>query len=164
VKSKNQAPDADCNGKFVALRKLGVRASFLFANFFLIITALYQLKPASRSLFIEALGAERLPYVWIVTALTMVVFITYYHRLVARHSRFNVVLGTCLVISGILVLFRFFINMPGPAVAVIWNTSSVGRGSLEYVLGSVDRRMDEFLNDWLKANPKEEPQTEPEGL
>jgi len=118
VKSTSQVPDADCKGKYIALRKLGVRASFLFINFFLIITALYQLKPASRSLFIEALGAERLPYVWIITALTMVVIITYYHRLVARYSRLKIVLGTCLVISSLLVLFRFLINLPGPTVAV----------------------------------------------
>ena len=118
MKSSYQVPDPNCNGNYSALRQLGVRASFLFANFFLIITALYQLKPASRSLFIEALGAGRLPYVWIITAVTMVLFITYYHRLVARHSRFNVVLGTCLVISGMLVLFRFLIHLPGPAVAV----------------------------------------------
>lgn len=51
----------------------------------------------------------------------------------------------------------------GSAVAIIWHTSAVGRGSVEYVLGSLDRRMDVFLNDWLKANPREEPQTEPEG-
>ncbi len=118
MKSTNQAPNVDCNTKYIVLRKLGVRASFLSVNFFLIITALYQLKPASRSLFIEALGAERLPYVWIITALTMLVIITYYHRLIARHSRFKVVLGTCLVISSLLVLFRFLINLPGPTVAV----------------------------------------------
>ena len=76
------------------------------------------MKPASRSLFIEALGAERLPYVWIITALTMVVFISYYHRLVARHSRLNVVLGTCLVISSMLILFRLLIVLPYPAIAV----------------------------------------------
>jgi len=116
VQSTNQDPE--CKGRFIILRKLGLRASFLFVNFFLIITALYQLKPASRSLFIEALGAERLPYAWIITALTMVVFITYYNRLVARHSRFNVVLGTCLVISSFLVLFRLLINLPGPTVAI----------------------------------------------
>jgi len=118
VNYTNQSPDPDCNGKYIVLQKLGVRASFLFVNFLLIITALYQLTPASRSLFIEALGAERIPYVWIITALTMVVFITYYHRLVARHSRFNVVLGTCLTISSLLVLFRFLIMLPGPAAAV----------------------------------------------
>jgi AAA family ATP:ADP antiporter len=118
VNFSNQASEPNCDGKYIILRKLGLRASLLFINFFLIITALYQLKPASRSLFIEALGAARLPYVWIITALTMVVFITYYHRLVARYSRFNVVLGTCLVISGMLVLFRLLINLPGTTVAV----------------------------------------------
>mgnify|MGYP001821277624 FL=1 len=116
MKSSNQGPDG--NGNSIIFRKLGVRASFLFINFFLIITALYQLKPASRSLFIEALGAERLPYVWIITGLTMVVFIAFYHRLVARHSRFKVVLGTCLAISSLLVLFRFLINLPGPIIPV----------------------------------------------
>ncbi len=118
MKSTLPVPDADCNGNFIALRKLGFRASFLFVNFFLIITALYQLKPASRSLFIEALGAEQLPYVWIITALTMVAFISYYHRLVARHSRFNVVLGTCLVISSMLILFRVLVVLAYPVIAV----------------------------------------------
>ena len=45
------------------------RASLLFANFFFIMLAYYQIKPASRSLFIGQLGADRLPYVWIGTAL-----------------------------------------------------------------------------------------------
>ena len=118
MKSSDQVAETECTGKYVALRKSGIRAAFLFSNFFLIITTLYQLKPASRSLYIEALGAGRLPYVWIITALTMVVFISYYNRLVARHSRLNVVLGTCLVVSSLLVLFRFLINLPVPAVAV----------------------------------------------
>jgi AAA family ATP:ADP antiporter len=104
---------AECDAKYIALRTLGIRAGFLFLNFFLIIMALYQLKPASRSLFIESLGAERLPYIWIATALTMGVFITYYHRLVERHSRIQVVLGTCLTISILLVIFRLLLKYPG---------------------------------------------------
>jgi AAA family ATP:ADP antiporter len=40
-----------------------VRTVLLFTNFFLIIAALYHLKPASRSLFLSALGSEYLPYV-----------------------------------------------------------------------------------------------------
>ena len=85
---------AECKARYIALRKLGFRALFLFVNFFLIIMALYQLKPASRSLFIESLGAQQLPYIWIATALTMGVFIAFYHRLVERRSRINVVLAT----------------------------------------------------------------------
>jgi hypothetical protein len=35
----------------------------------------------------------RLRYVWIITTVAMVVFITYFHRLVARHSRLKIVKG-----------------------------------------------------------------------
>lgn len=108
---------AECKARYIALRKLGFRALFLFVNFFLIIMALYQLKPASRSLFIESIGAQHLPYIWIATALTMGVFIAFYHRLVERHSRINVVLGTCLVVSALLVVFRILLNYPGPFAA-----------------------------------------------
>jgi AAA family ATP:ADP antiporter len=114
VKISNIDIIAECKARYVALRKLGFRALFLFVNFFLIIMAFYQLKPASRSLFIESLGAQQLPYVWIATALTMGIFIAFYHRLVERYSRINVVLGTCLVVSALLVVFRLLLNYPGP--------------------------------------------------
>jgi AAA family ATP:ADP antiporter len=107
---------AECEVRYPGLRTLGTRAGFLFLNFFLIIMALYQLKPASRSLFIETLGSEHLPYIWIATAVTMGAFITYYHRLVERHSRINVVLGTCLIISLLLIVFRLLLKYPGPIV------------------------------------------------
>ena len=111
--TKNNDVTAECDAKYMALRTLGIRATFLFINFFLIILAYYQLKPASRSLFIESLGAQRLPYIWIATAVTMVVFITYYHRMVERHSRIKVVLGTCLTICILLVIFRLLLQSPG---------------------------------------------------
>jgi AAA family ATP:ADP antiporter len=117
VKVSNIDIIAECKARYIALRKLGFRALFLFVNFFLIIMALYQLKPASRSLFIESLGAQQLPYIWIATALTMGVFIAFYHRLVERHSRINVVLGTCLVVSALLVIFRILLDYPGPLAA-----------------------------------------------
>jgi AAA family ATP:ADP antiporter len=117
VKISNIDIIAECKARYIALRKLGFRALFLFVNFFLIIMALYQLKPASRSLFIESLGAQQLPYIWIATALTMGVFIAFYHRLVERHSRINVVLGTCLVVSALLVIFRILLDYPGPIAA-----------------------------------------------
>jgi len=117
VKVSNIDIIAECKARYIALRKLGFRALFLFVNFFLIIMALYQLKPASRSLFIESLGAQQLPYIWIATALTMGVFITFYHRLVERHSRINVVLGTCLVVSTLLVIFRILLDYPGSVAA-----------------------------------------------
>lgn len=108
---------AECKARYIALRKLGFRALFLFVNFFLIVMALYQLKPASRSLFIESVGARQLPYIWIATAIMMGALIAFYHRLVERHSRINVVLGTCLSVSALLVVFRILLNYPGPIAA-----------------------------------------------
>ncbi len=89
------------------------RCVLLFTNFFLIITALYHLKPASRSLFISALGSKNLPYVWIATAIALALIISLYHRLVARHSRINVVLGSCAIIIACLLFFYPQLNSGG---------------------------------------------------
>ncbi len=93
------------------------RCVLLFTNFFLIIAALYHLKPASRSLFISVLGSEYLPHVWIATALVLALIISLYHRLVARHSRINVVLGTCIVIIACLLMFNWSLDDGGFAKA-----------------------------------------------
>ncbi len=82
-----------------------VQAVLLFTNFFLIITALYHLKPASRSIFVTALGSDRLPYVWIATAVGLGLIISVYQRLIERHSRLNVVLATCALIIVCLIGF-----------------------------------------------------------
>lgn len=89
------------------------QAVLLFTNFFLIITALYHLKPASRSIFVTALGSDRLPYVWIATAVGLGLLITVYHRLIERHSRLNVVLATCAII--IACLIGFYPSLPHSA-------------------------------------------------
>ena len=107
-------PLSECQARFPLLRAVGLRSILLSLNFFLIILALYQLKPASRSLFIESLGAAQLPFVWIASALVMGVFIGFYHRWVERCSRVRVVLSSCLAITGILVAFRAVSPNPGP--------------------------------------------------
>ena len=94
------------------------RAGILFTNFFLIILAYYQVKPASRSLFVEYLGADSLPYVWIGTALTLWIFIGFYNRIVERHERFYVVLGTCVAVALLLMVFRFLLDGGSVVVAV----------------------------------------------
>jgi AAA family ATP:ADP antiporter len=47
-------------------------------------------------------------------------FITWYHRLVERHSRIHVVLGTCLSISVTLLAFRLASDQPGPVQSVLF--------------------------------------------
>ncbi len=94
------------------------RAVILFINFFLIILAYYHIKPASRSLFIEYLGGDRLPYVWIGTALFLGAIIGIYHRIVAKHSRINVVLGSLTLFIAILIGFYFLLTSPSKEGAV----------------------------------------------
>jgi AAA family ATP:ADP antiporter len=94
------------------------RAAILFVNFFFIILAYYHVKPASRSLFIENLGADDLPYVWIGTALFLGAIIGLYHRIVERHSRVNVVLGSCIVFIAILIGFYFLLQTGSTAASV----------------------------------------------
>jgi len=117
AENSDQDLKAACNAKYVALRTLGIRSAFLFINFFLILLSYYQVKPASRSLFMDALGFERFPYVWIVVTMTIGLFVSGYHLLVRRYSRIMIVQGTCLVFGGSLVIFRYlFINYPHPMV------------------------------------------------
>jgi ATP:ADP antiporter, AAA family len=98
----------ECSVRYPVLSSQGVKAGIFFLDFFLVITTLYQLKPASRSLFIESLGSARLPYIWIAVAISMGIFISVYHQLVSRFNRQNVVLASTLVFGITLLLFRFW--------------------------------------------------------
>ena len=120
MKNGFSLPLSECQDRFPLLRAVGLRSVLLSFNFFLIILALYQLKPASRSLFIESLSSSRMPYVWIASAVAMGFFITWYHRLVERHSRIHVVLGTCLSVSAILLAFRLAFAQPGTVQSVLF--------------------------------------------
>jgi AAA family ATP:ADP antiporter len=95
-----------------------LRSLILALDFFLIITALYQLKPASRSLLIEGLGTEALPYVWLGSAAALLVTVVLYRKLLARFGRVNVVLASCLVFVAILVGFRLLATAPSATLAV----------------------------------------------
>ncbi len=95
-----------------------LRSLVFSLDFFLIITALYQLKPASRSLLIEALGADSLPYVWIGSAIALLVTIAVYRKMLDRFGRVRVVLLSCLFFAGSLVAFRMLAATPTSWVAV----------------------------------------------
>ena len=97
----------------------GLLRSLVFAlDFFLIVTALYQLKPASRSLLIEAVGADSLPYVWLVSAVALLLTIAGYRRVLTRFGRVRVVLASCVLFAAALVVFRALAATHAPWVAV----------------------------------------------
>jgi AAA family ATP:ADP antiporter len=87
--------------------RLSLRTLILFTNFLLIMVAYYQVKAASRSLLLEYGGPAAFPYVWIGSALVLLVFISIYQRLVNLVSRNLVVIGTLITVAVILVLFRY---------------------------------------------------------
>jgi AAA family ATP:ADP antiporter len=110
--------DSDA-GQVQRERRSGIRRSaILFTNFFLIILAYYQIKPASRSVAIEFVGADNLPFIWIGTALVLGSIISFYHRLVERHRRVHLVLGTCLTFIAVLIIFHLILDKGGRASAV----------------------------------------------
>lgn len=97
-----------------------LRTAVLFSNFFLIIMALYHLKPASRSLVLEALGSDSLPYIWIASAVSLFLLISVYHRILDKYSRLQVVLGSCVVFILSLVLIRLLLIFPSKVVPVVF--------------------------------------------
>lgn len=113
IPSPTTPPPAD-------LARPSLRTAVLFANFFLIIMALYQLKPASRSLVLETLGSESLPYIWIGSALTLFVLISLYHRILSHFSRLQVVLGSCVTFIIVLILLRLLLMVSTSVVPVIF--------------------------------------------
>ena len=102
----------------VRLQKPAIKSAVMFTNFFLIIMALYQLKPASRSLILDAIGADYLPYIWVGSAIVLFVSIVIYERLLDRFGRFQLVLGTAAVFIAILVLFWLGLNGSTPVIAI----------------------------------------------
>ena len=94
------------------------RSAVMFGNFFLIIMALYQLKPASRSLILDAIDAQQLPWVWVGSALTLFVSIVIYEKLLDKFDRFRMVLVTSLIFIFLLIIFWFFLNGTTPIAAI----------------------------------------------
>ncbi len=89
------------------------RALWLFLNFFLIIAAYYQIKPASRSLAIEYIGTDNIPYLWIASALLLGLLMPGYQWLV-KHSRRRLLnLYSITLFMLLLVGFYFILGSPG---------------------------------------------------
>lgn len=108
------APEADTG----PLQRPAVRSFLLFLDFFLIILAYYQVKPASRSLFLEYASARDLPYLWTASAVLLLGLMPLYGRLLKKYSRLNIVLGTCAVVMVLLVLFRILLLQPRLPTAI----------------------------------------------
>ncbi len=97
-----------------------LRALALFVNFFLIIMALYHLKPASRSLILESHTAIDLPYVWIGSAALILFSMPLYQWLLRKFTRARVVALTMALFSLILCVFWWQLQEAGSVTPVLF--------------------------------------------
>ncbi|NIR43794.1 MAG: cyclic nucleotide-binding domain-containing protein [Gemmatimonadetes bacterium] len=81
------------------------RVSLMSFYFFLVITSYYVIKPVRNSLFVERLGADNLPYVYIATAIFVGFIISFYSRYADRIGRQALILGTFAFLASNLVIF-----------------------------------------------------------
>jgi AAA family ATP:ADP antiporter len=93
------------------------RALALFVNFALVILAYYQIKPASRSLYLEHFSAAELPYAWLASAGILALLMPVYGSIVSRFARVHVVIGSCLIFAFLLMGFRLWLAGPITAIA-----------------------------------------------
>lgn len=96
------------------------RSMVLFVNFMLVILAYYQVKSASRSLLLEYGGAASFPYVWVGSALVLLLFIGAYNRLVERHSRGRIVVASLLSFAALLCLFHWRLQHGGLTTVIVF--------------------------------------------
>ncbi len=96
----------------VDIRKGEIPLTLLMvANLYIILVAYYFLKPARDSLFLTKLGADQLPYVFILTALIIVPITSLYNR-AGRHLKLNqLATVTTAAVIVCLVGLRFMIVM-----------------------------------------------------
>jgi AAA family ATP:ADP antiporter len=88
----------------------GAVAALLFLFFFLAITFQYVSKAVRQSKFMDALGAEMLPIVWLLLALCAIPAIMLYNRAVDRFPRHHVIAGTCGAVAASVTGFALIIQ------------------------------------------------------
>ncbi|MCB2230927.1 HEAT repeat domain-containing protein [bacterium] len=88
----------------------------MLVNILAIMITYYFLKPARDSLFLTKFDADRLPWVFILTALVAAPIVTMYSRAGHRLKLHQLINTTSLLIIGSLVFFYFFIKLPYPWV------------------------------------------------
>lgn len=88
-----------------------------FSFFFLVITAYYVIKPASRSLILGELGSRMVPYADLICAFLMGPIVTLFARLVDRMPKTRLVSVSFWAVIGVLLIFWKLLDWPVPWIA-----------------------------------------------
>ena len=112
-------------GPFVDLRPgEGITTLASSLVFFLVTTSIYLIKPVRNSLFVERVGADNLPYVYIATALVIGLLISWYARhVVGRLQPKWLIPVTYGFLAANLVLFSWLLRSESLAMSAtfyIW--------------------------------------------
>jgi ATP:ADP antiporter, AAA family len=95
-------------------------AIFLFLIFFLLITFQYTTKSVRQSTFINSLGAEKLPYVYLFVALSSYPFLRIYSRFADRMRRHTLIAATCALTGASMAVFWWLYQYPWAWVAFLF--------------------------------------------
>lgn len=100
------------------------RTLMMATFFFLVVASHYVIKPVRNSLFVEHVGADNLPYVYIGTALVIGILISAYTRyVVGRLSPRRLIAITYASLAGVLLLFFWLVQhktLAGSAAFYVW--------------------------------------------
>jgi ATP:ADP antiporter, AAA family len=94
-----------------------VTGVLMFVYSFLVMTAYNNIKPSAASKFIDDLGADNVPYVFLLAGLTMGFIMNYYSRAAGKVPKLWVLPGTQILIIAMLVGFWFLFKLDQPWVS-----------------------------------------------
>ncbi|MFQ5889523.1 MAG: Npt1/Npt2 family nucleotide transporter [Gemmatimonadota bacterium] len=87
-----------------------VPVALMFVYGFLALTSYYVLKPVRNSVFVDRVGADNLPFVYILTAIFVAVVMLGYSRYVDRVRQLPLLLGTFAFLASNLILFWWLLR------------------------------------------------------
>lgn len=91
--------------------------ALMFGYGFLALTSYYLIKPARNSIFVDRVGAEHLPWVYILTALVVLAVMVLYSKYVDRVGRITLILSSIGGLASLLVLFWWFLQGESGVIA-----------------------------------------------
>lgn len=89
-----------------------IRSLMFTACFFMVMTAYYHVKPVTRTIFITFVGSEKLPLIWIASAIILSLLLPFLLWRTKRVSREHAAVGGGICLAGVLILFRFLLATP----------------------------------------------------
>ncbi|WP_405565829.1 Npt1/Npt2 family nucleotide transporter [Polaribacter sp. Asnod6-C07] len=103
--------------KKIIYKTFGLRDGEIFISFlmqlyiFLIITVLLIVKPTVNAMFVSKLGAENLPYGYLLVAITAVFTTYFYSKAIRKHSLVKITVLSLIVFSAVFIVLGVLFNL-----------------------------------------------------